>query len=278
MMKLHLHRKNMSRIAIGIFISAIAYLVPVSAQEAEPGSEVRESGRLRLTVPPPSEGEKPTGTDSGAGTRPLDQSKCPTVDRRITALVPVIRGVVGGSTLAGHPTFWFYVPYAGSEIDKISFVVQNERYENLHLPVELKPAKTPGAIGIQLPSASMPLEVGKEYRWYFTVYCDPEEPTDFDSVEGVVRRLEVSSALASQLESATPSDRIALYAENSIWYDALTLLGEILRADPNNPQLIQDWKDLLTLRTQEGDSSNIEAKIADCCNFDDNSNPANTDK
>lgn len=272
-MKLHLHGKNIFLILLSIFVSGTFYLAPLSAQEAEFGSEFRKSGRLHLAVPKPSEGEQPTGTNSTkGGERPLDISKCSSANEPITALVPVIRGRVGGSTLVGYPTFWFYLPYAAGEIDKISFVVQDDEDRDLHPPVEPKLPGQPGVIGIQLPSASPPLEVGKEYRWYFTVYCDPDDAADFDSVEGVIQRLEGSPALSSQLESATDLDRIALYTENGSWYDALTLLVEMLRADPRDFQLIQDWKDLMKLASETGDLSNIEPKITDCCNFGENSN------
>ena len=47
--------------------------------------------------------------------------------------------------------------------------------------------------------------------------------------------------IKEQLEKATPRDRVALYAVNGLWFDALTVAAQLRRRNPNNPS----WAELL---------------------------------
>jgi len=60
-----------------------------------------------------------------------------------------------------------------------------------------------------------------------------------------VKRIELDSSLANQLQNAEPRDRSAIYAEKGIWTDAVSTLADLRKANPNDPQLEQDWDDLL---------------------------------
>ncbi|RDH47676.1 hypothetical protein CBF18_21710, partial [Mastigocladus laminosus WC112] len=56
-------------------------------------------------------------------------------------------------------------------------------------------------------------------------------------VNGKVERVPLAPALKSQLAAATPRERIALYAENGLWFDTLTHLTELYRTHPKDEAL-----------------------------------------
>jgi hypothetical protein len=48
-----------------------------------------------------------------------------------------------------------------------------------------------------------------------------------------------------QFEAATPIDRIALYAANGLWYDAIATLATLRRESPDNVIATNQWTALL---------------------------------
>jgi hypothetical protein len=178
-------------------------------------------------------------------------------EKPLTALVPVYKskdsGVVLGLTTASHPTFWFYVPYVTTV--SAEFVLQNETGKTVYQsPVSL--SGVPGVVSLSLPSTASPLEIGKRYRWYFNVYCNPQQPPVF--VDGWIKRTELNPALKSQLETAAPKQRVALYATHGIWYEALTASAELRHLDPKRT----DWAAMLQA---VGLSDIASEPIVKCC-------------
>jgi hypothetical protein len=115
---------------------------------------------------------------------------------------------------------------------------------------------TPGVVSLSLPQTVAPLEIGKQYRWFLKVYCKAQEPPAF--VEGWVQRISLNPILKSQLEKATPRDRVALYAANGIWFEALSIAGELRRRDPNAPS----W---VVLLQAVGLTGLVNEPIVECC-------------
>ena len=62
--------------------------------------------------------------------------------------------------------------------------------------------------------------------------------------------------------TATPRQRVALYAQAGIWQDALTTLGELRVRQRQDAALATDWKDLLD--SVGLDNISTEA-IVECC-------------
>lgn len=59
-----------------------------------------------------------------------------------------------------------------------------------------------------------------------------------------MQRQVLTQALENQLKTAKPKEYIA-YSANNIWYDALTNLGQLRHANPQNITINKDWVDLL---------------------------------
>jgi hypothetical protein len=147
-----------------------------------------------------------------------------------------------GSTVAERPTFWFYVPYTLTPAHRLEFVLQDETGNDIYKTSFTQSGTSPGVVGVELPSTAAPLEAGKMYHWFFSIECSPDEAV---LVDGWVQRVPLNALLERQLEQATPKEKIALYANNHIWHEALTSLAELRRQNPEDDKLKEDWVTLL---------------------------------
>ncbi|MDZ7951337.1 DUF928 domain-containing protein [Nostoc sp. DedQUE09] len=195
-----------------------------------------------------------SGRRAGMGSR----DNCPAVSTPLTALVPFqeeqkvgkqinksIIGTVEGLTTLERPTFWFYIPYTkdlsnSSAEFSLQDSAENDVYRNaIALPSE------PSIIGISLPSTAL-LEVGKTYRWYLKVRCNQKTASIPVYVEGDIKRINLEDRVVQQLQAAKePRQKIIIYAEKGIWFDALDMLAQIRISNYNDTSIEKDWQSLL---------------------------------
>lgn len=170
----------------------------------------------------------------GTGSR----GDCPPVDGQLTALVPSNNF---GSFVEPYPTLWFYVPYQSREVAVAEFSLQDEQNNDVYRTHFSLP-QTPGIVSLNLEVAQ-PLKLNQKYQWYVKIYCNQQKLSTPVFIQGWVQRVTMQPELEQQLKTATtPRQRIALYAQNGIWYSALTEMAKLYLASPN---FIQDWANLL---------------------------------
>ncbi|MCP6761365.1 MAG: DUF928 domain-containing protein [Fischerella sp. CENA71] len=173
----------------------------------------------------------------GTGSR----GDCPSLDLLTTALIPE-KNV--GLTIDEHPSFWFFVPYRQKETPIGEFVLQNEA-DNPIYKTNFTLPNTPGVVKLTVPP-TVTLELNQNYQWYFKLYCSQQKLPNPIFVRGWVQKIAIQPNLKGLLKSATkPRQRVAIYAENGIWYSALSELAQLRLDDPKNPMLIKDWANLL---------------------------------
>ena len=251
------------------FVSLTSYTMPGLTSDSV--SYVSHNPRVHFVQQPqlPDNGT-PTGRRKGAAGR----GNC-VLEPPLTALVPTSEKslaesegkvtYVWGKTIAEYPTFWFYVPYSNTSLLSVEFVLQDGENDVYRTPVTLP--RTPGIVSFRLPSTAKPLEIGKMYHWFFKVNvdCALQPPAKMkDYVEGWVQRVKLNPIIASQLETATPQQQIAIYAANGIWHEALTSLVDLRLVNTEDTTLKNDWTDLL----QSAGLSDIASKpIVQCCNL-----------
>jgi Domain of Unknown Function (DUF928) len=197
------------------------------------------------------------------------QGPCPAVNSPpLTALVPTFRSEVTavaepfGATTLGHPTFWFYVPYSERSQRTAEFVLFNEAEDDVYA-AEIKLTNVPGVISIPLPKTITELQVGNEYRWVFSTMCDPSNRSGDISVNGWIQRVKLGDVATSQLKQATSADeKVEIYFENGLWYDALTTLAELRRQNPKDDKINAYWDLLLKSIKLE---NLIPTNISSCC-------------
>ncbi|MGB7443489.1 MAG: DUF928 domain-containing protein [Coleofasciculaceae cyanobacterium] len=213
------------------------------AQEEDRGRPVvRRGGGSYFRSPAPPEQEL-SGQRMFTGTRV--RGLLP-----LTALVPVIEETSGdtqsqsviGLTTEQYPTFWFYVPYKITANNKLEFVLEDEKGNQVYQTSFTPLASTPGVIGVKLPSTAAPLEVGKPYRWYFKTYLNENSAL---AVNGWVQRVSLNESLKKKLGQSQAGEKPAIYAAEGIWFDALTNLVQLRRNNPENIIFKAEWNRLL---------------------------------
>jgi len=159
----------------------------------------------------------------------------------LTALVPQNKLA---RTVSDYPTFFFNWPQTKATLAEFTLLdPNNKQIYKQTLPI----SNLSGTIEVSIPANKNvpPLEVGKTYRWSFTVICDSQDRSADLLEMGTVRRVELSADIRSQLEKADPRQKSFIYAENGIWQDAISTLAEARRAKPDDLVLKADWESLL---------------------------------
>lgn len=195
----------------------LAFGLPYSPAHGTPSvrkeHSVFESSLVFNTPPPPEEIGAPVGEERtyAGGTRGCDVR---TSNRNavppLTAIVPFYDSgsvSVYGESVSAHPTFWFHVPYSSHGQLRLEDETLNIVYEATFPLVN-----TPGLISHTIPATQPPMEVGKLYRWYFTIYC---RNAPIATVNGVMQRV-TDSEFSQTTPSATATERVRLLARNGI--------------------------------------------------------------
>jgi Domain of Unknown Function (DUF928) len=161
--------------------------------------------------------------------------------KELTQMVPLLPPAKYGRTLEAHPTMLVYVPPTQTP-QTVFFSVQDENRQNLY-QTTLELSGEGGIIRVTLPESAPALELGKTYTWFFApVPSEGFLRPDNYSVVGWVKRVELPVESAA---TANLIDRAAAYAASGVWYDTLNLVVSAQQAQPNNPTLASEWKDLL---------------------------------
>ncbi len=213
---------------------------PVKTKPPNDGSITQNRKPIRF-VNPPNRGVP--GSRRAAASR----NDCPATEKDLIALVPES---YLGLTISERPTFWFYIPYSSTQELSAEFILQESKTKIAVYRATLPLTETPGIVSVSLPKEAKPLEIEKKYTWIFYVIC---HPINSYPVQGEVVREMINSKLQSELEEAKSlRDQVGIYAENGLWYDALTTLAQLRIKDPQNKALFADWADLLgSVKLQE---------------------------
>jgi hypothetical protein len=147
--------------------------------------------------------------------------------------------------VAAYPTFFFYIPETSATT--VEFVLLDEANGNKLYETMFTLTGKPGIFSLSLPTNKTlpPLEIGKNYHWYFSVVCDPEDRAGDVYVDGWVQRVEPSSVLVGELDKASPGEQVALYQKHQLWHETLTTLEKRRRLSPNDSVLAREWANLL---------------------------------
>jgi hypothetical protein len=186
---------------------------------------------LMLRYRPPSRGRPANRV--GGGTRG-DKNNTPF----LAALVPDHMGL---TTQAQPPFYWFF---SGAIKEEIEFTLIDERHIKPLLETNLN---IPGREGIQclsLTDYGIRLSHNVPYQWFVAIISDPNHRSKDLVVCGSIKRIEPSQSLISKLSQPNRAEVPFIYAEEGLWYDALSTLNQLIDADPNDIRLQKQRIDL----------------------------------
>ncbi|HEY9624713.1 MAG TPA: DUF928 domain-containing protein [Crinalium sp.] len=225
---------------LAIAFSSPAALALRPTERHQPEKYAAQNTRKQTLPPPPptNPGSSVAGGRRAPTACPQDAVTTPT-DPPLTALIPTTQS---GLTLSAHPTFLVYVPKTSAETGEFSLRLRGGQgvYRTA-----IALTNTPDIISIMLPDQVAPLEINRSYTWSFAVICNPSDRLSDQFVTGTVQRTELDPTRLHQLEQAPVRQRIDLYQESGVWYDALALLLELKRSQPDDPEINVAWHNVL---------------------------------
>jgi Domain of Unknown Function (DUF928) len=187
------------------------------------------SSRGSVTFDPP--GEPAPQQTVGSSSRGDDSS--------VMALVPETNH---GRTVAERPTFFIYLPEI--PMRRGFFSIQDEHRNSLY-QTYIDIPENQGIISFTLPDDAPPLEVGKDYEWYFVAIEGEKLRPDSPEISGWVKRVELSADVAAIIRSGASLELANAYGQQGIWYDTLSTLVELKQLQPDNTELNSEWAELL---------------------------------
>ena len=204
------------------------------------GKPITQSGGPRFSQPI----EDNLSPGLGSPSQPTTRGGCTIKDQKNKELIPLLPKNKIGRTVSEYPEFFFYLPQ--SEAKVAEFVLQDDKGKQIY-QTTLNINNSSGVIGISIPTNKnvSPLQIGKNYSWSIALICDDKDRSADVFQRGIVRRVEVSADIRSQLQKAEPRLKAVIYAQTGIWQDALSTLIAARRANPNDVDLAADWKILL---------------------------------
>jgi hypothetical protein len=205
-------------------VFGLSFLIPFTTAEA------------RITFKAP-EGLEAPGRRVAGGSRAPQDKICSTGQNPLTAVVPNSNVQL---TTQENPNLFFYVPQTSATLELV-LRDQEKEYKQTY-----KPSEKGGIVSIPFNQAS--LELGKEYRWSFSIICNPKERSKDKFVEGAIKRVKTPPELANKLTTASPQERANLYAEAGIWQDSLASLAQSVSSNPSM-ELKAEWQALLTSKS-----------------------------
>lgn len=217
----------------------LAMLSRNSQEKALPGKAVE----VAQYKPPKGLGAPETvgGGTRGGKCEQDQQTSTPLLTSLMPDLTPGTAEV--GVTISEAPEIFVYIPETSARMAE--FVLKDENETDIYRSENIPISGQQSILSVKLPADKIKLEKGKNYHWYFSVICNPDNRRKDIFVEGWTQHTEMSSDVASQLEKAATLERAKLYAEAGIWHEAVATLAELRRQTPDDPVLVQEWKTLL---------------------------------
>ncbi|MEO1431367.1 MAG: DUF928 domain-containing protein [Cyanobacteria bacterium J06633_8] len=165
---------------------------------------------------------------------------CDTKQNLVTPLMPKEKL---GLTFEQKPTFYWHISQSNAETAEFLLLDDNDDlvYEaNVNLP------KKPGIFAFTLPPEAPGLKTNKKYHWYLSVNCSSSETDDTVIVQGWVKRTKPNLSTSMKLNKSTPKHRSKVYADASIWHEAISNVAQQRCIDPNDENIVHSWNQLLT--------------------------------
>jgi hypothetical protein len=204
-------------------------------------------------VPTPPDQGSPPGRQRGGASR----GDC--MDYQdLTALVPVVDGIVWSQTSSPAPEFFYYIPKALTKDIPLELVVQDSE-DNYVFRREFSVDAAAGILTVPLTSEGAGLTPGEAYSWTFSIYCDAARPSASVSVFGTIKRVAESDMMEPD-SNLTPAMQLELakqYADAGLWHEAMGLTLAAYQAEPSN----DEYRDTLASLLEQAGLADLSTAV-----------------
>ena len=148
----------------------------------------------------------------------------------------------GITTLEQPSLFWYQSKPANAKFE-LTLLQENKIKPLVQFSVDR--SSKAGIQRLKLSEHGVKLSPGVEYQWVIALITDPDNRSSDLVASGVIKRVEPTAELKQKVQKSSPASLPAVYAEEGIWYDALSVLSDQIDAQPNNKALRDSRADLL---------------------------------
>jgi hypothetical protein len=170
---------------------------------------------------PPPDGRVSGGTRTGVCQLAIN-SPGTLLAQQLVALLPESQPPL---QTTGDLTLWFYVPFKSPQPLMAEFRLKQKvgsDYQTIDKKTIAIPQNSP-LFSLTVPQKQ--LAVGQDYQWFFSIPCQPGDPSKDAMVYARVRRVAPSAKLQTKLQAAkTIQQRVQIYQAAGLWYDAMPLV------------------------------------------------------
>ena len=226
--------KEYSNPAIWILIASFTLLISLSAfasdrrdkkRKGKPSDQSKHQSISPMFIYKPPKRGKP-GNRVGGGTRGQGDNISP-----LAALVPDHTGL----TTKNQPSLYWFL--ANSTTNRIEFTISNKQKINPLLEISLTNPDRQGIQCIHLSDYGLKLSSGIEYQWFVALVPDPDSRSKDIVAGGTIKHIKPPKTLTQRLTKAGMMKIPGIYADEGIWYDALSAICELIKTHPHDKNL-----------------------------------------
>lgn len=207
-------------------LCAMPAVVPANDKPSAAGSQAS------FIYKPPLRGTP--GVRVGGGTRGTGVA-----DAKLMVLVPDHVGL----TAQAQPALYWYSDSPVSARFEFALIDNNEIDPLLEIEVSDSPLS--GIKRLDVGDYEITLKPGVTYQWSVALVADENNRSTDVFSAGVIERIEPNEALKGRIENSKGTDRVAVYASEGLWYDALDAISSLIERSPADQGLLSIRASLL---------------------------------
>ena len=139
-------------------------------------------------------------------------------------------------TVQAQPVFQWYLSKPATV--RFEFALVSENNIDPVLEHDFGVIQSDGIQQLDLAATDITLEPGVPYQWSVALIPDEAARSGDVVASGMIERIAMPADLAARLAGSTSDYEQAIaYAEAGIWYDALAILSELIRENPDDATL-----------------------------------------
>lgn len=183
----------------------------------------------------------PTHRRDGGSRGVQDSCVANTVNQNLMALIPE---KTVGINAAASPKLFFYVPKI-KQTSTLEFVLRDQKDQLIY--EAFLSTEGNGIMSVEVPGEvnSSLLKADQKYHWYLSMICNNHQRSRDVVAEGWIRQKALDRNLQEKLNNASSLEKVAIYREQGIWFDALSVLAENLDSVTENTMMRQQWSEML---------------------------------
>ncbi|MCP4699063.1 MAG: DUF928 domain-containing protein [Gammaproteobacteria bacterium] len=155
-----------------------------------------------------------------------------------------------GQTLNTRPTLFWAVskPISGKFVFTLGQTLPPDTFDFIEplLETTLEFSAKAGIHAFSLADHGISLKNNVEYEWSLSLLCDSKNRSLDLIAAGLIMRVESAAGLDAKVKDAGKKELPYLYAGNSLWYDAVETLMELIQQYPGDKMLADARAALLT--------------------------------